>query len=204
MFLSTLLSTKLAVAVAATGLVTVGGGAAAAAYTGVLPSALQTAAHDTIGAPAPHTSSGDAPGSTDTASTDQSVPTTDTPPATTPSPVGPDATGPAAFGLCTAYKHGGLATTSVAYQALLAAATSGAAGTAGTAGTAGITGNAADTAIASYCSPYLTAKAASHPTGKPTTGPSVTHPNGKPTTGPSVTHPTGRPTSVPVGPPSTH
>jgi hypothetical protein len=193
MFLSTLLSTKLAVAVAATGLVTVGGGAAAAAYTGVLPSALQTAAHDTIGAPAPHTGSGDASGSTDTTSTDQSTPTTDTPPVATPSPVGPDATGPAKFGLCTAYLHGGLAATSVAYQSLLTAA-------GGTSAT-----SAADAAnlITSYCPP-LTGPSVTHPTGKPTTGPAVTHPTGKPATGPSVTHPTGKPATVPVGPPSTH
>jgi hypothetical protein len=195
MFLSTLLSTKLAVAVAATGLVTVGGGAAAAAYTGVLPSALQTAAHDTIGAPAPHTSSGDASGSTDATSTDQSAPTTDTPPAATPSPVGPDANGPAAFGLCTAFLHQGLAATSVAYQSLLTAA----GGTSTTSAADGVK------LITTYCSTVThPGQATSHPTGKPTTGPSVTHPTGKPTTGPSVTHPTGKPTTVPVGPPSTH
>jgi len=37
-------------------------------------------------------------------------------------PVGPDATGPAAYGLCTAFTKGGLATSSVAYQSLSAAA----------------------------------------------------------------------------------
>lgn len=44
----------------------------------------------------------------------------DSPPASTP--VGPDATGPAAFGLCNAFTHGGLNSTSTAHEALANAA----------------------------------------------------------------------------------
>jgi hypothetical protein len=40
----------------------------------------------------------------------------------TSTPVGPDATGPAAFGLCTAYTHGGLDVSSTAYASLASAA----------------------------------------------------------------------------------
>jgi len=77
--LTSLLSAKLAAAIAVAA-VTLGGGAAAAAYTGALPASMQKLAHDTIGAPAAR-------------------------PAPSGSPVGPDATGHAAFGLCTAFAH---------------------------------------------------------------------------------------------------
>jgi hypothetical protein len=43
-------------------------------------------------------------------------------PSPTATPVGPDATGPAAFGLCTAYTHGGLSASSTAYKSLVVAA----------------------------------------------------------------------------------
>lgn len=43
-------------------------------------------------------------------------------PSQTSAPAGPDAFGPAAFGLCNAFSHGGLSTTSTAYTALVQAA----------------------------------------------------------------------------------
>lgn len=173
MFLTSLVSSKVLVAVAATGLVAVGGGAAA--YAGALPTALQSAAHHSIGAPAPDGSEqepADTPEPTDSTTTDTS---TDTPSPST-SATGPDATGPAAYGLCTAYTHGGLAPTSVAYQSLVTAAGS------------------AD-GIAAYCLTIVKP-------GHPTSGPAVTHAPVPVHTGAPLTHPTGRPTTVPVGPPS--
>lgn len=192
MLLQTLLSAKAATGIAAAGLVVIGGGTAAA-YTGSLPVPLQTLAHDTIGAPAAHphaTSSEDAaPDATDTGAPGgpQSAPADPS-----ASPSGPDATGPAAFGLCTAFTHGGLATGSIAYQSLVTAA------------------GGADK-ITAYCAtiphpgpsglPSQAAGAATqHPSGPPTARPSqanTTHPTGAPTS-----HPHGRPGSVPVGPPS--
>jgi hypothetical protein len=89
------------------------GGAGAAAYANLLPVAAQRVAHDTIDAPLPEASDSPAPTATPTA-----LPTA-TP---TSIPVGPDATGPAAFGLCTAFTHGGLNVSSTAYAALVSAA----------------------------------------------------------------------------------
>jgi hypothetical protein len=74
--------------------------------------------------------------------------------------VGPDATGPAAFGLCTAFTHGGLSKASTAYTSLVKAA-----------------GSA--TGIPTYCATVVVA----HNT-TPTTVPT---PLGKPTSVP--THP---------------
>jgi hypothetical protein len=123
-FIATAVGTK--VAIAALSLVAIGGGTAvaAAAATGGFPTATQT--EDAT----------DTPSATPTDDgTESPEPTTDPTPSTTQ---GPDATGPAAFGLCTAYAHGGLNSGSVAYAALLSASTS-----------AG--------SIADYCAPILAA-----------------------------------------------
>lgn len=114
-----LLAGKLAAGAAAVTL----GATAAAAYAGALPAPLQELAHRTVRAPAagavtvvPAT-----PSPTGTAQ-----PTPSASPSPTPSPTGagqgPDATGPAVFGLCTAYRSGGLAPSSTAYRSLAAAA----------------------------------------------------------------------------------
>jgi hypothetical protein len=84
--LSTLLSAKLGATVA--GVAVALGGTAVAAYTGVLPTGVQNAAHSTVAAPAA-----------------TAKPTGTAKPSTTHEPVGPDATGPAAFGLCNAWSH---------------------------------------------------------------------------------------------------
>ncbi len=128
------------------------GGTAAAAYTGSLPADLQETAHTVIGAPAP---SDDVVTPTpDPTSTPKVTPTPE--PTATPGPVGPDATGPAAFGLCTAYTHGGLSTKSVAYGSLEKAA-----------------GGA--TNISAYCLTIVSPgqSAAHHHTPESTTGDSV-------------------------------
>ena len=91
----------------------VAGGTAVAAYADVLPSSIQQAAHDSIGAPLPGATTSVAPTEAPT-STPTATPTS--------GPVGPDATGPAAFGLCTAFTHGGLNVTSTAYASLATAA----------------------------------------------------------------------------------
>ncbi len=111
-FIATAIGTK--VAIAALSLAALGGGTAAAAAAGLLPTPAQEFAHQTLGAPSPSASETDSPEPTDAATPDPSA-----------SPVGPDATGPAAFGLCTAYTAGGLSTHSIAYGALLAASTGG-------------------------------------------------------------------------------
>jgi hypothetical protein len=124
-----LVGSKIAVGVLALSTIAIGG-TAAAAYTGSLPAPLQDTAHVLVGAPSPSPdSSSPLPVVTDTPTdnaTDEPV-ATETPeptsePTSTAAPVGPDATGPAAHGLCTAYTHGGLAPTSVAYTALVKAA----------------------------------------------------------------------------------
>jgi hypothetical protein len=103
---------KVAIGLLAGGAAVVGG-AGVAASAGLLPASIQQAAHDSIGAPLPSTSVSadptDAP-TTSPTSTPKSV------------PVGPDATGPAAYGLCTAFTHGGLNVTSTAYASLASAA----------------------------------------------------------------------------------
>lgn len=117
---------KLTIGLVALGTIALGG-TTAAAYADALPSGLQDEAHALIGAPtADPTTDPTAPptaeptdSATDTA-TPTPEPTTD--PTSTAVPVGPDASGPAAHGLCTAYEHGGLAATSVAYASLEKAA----------------------------------------------------------------------------------
>jgi len=103
-FIASAIGTK--VAIAAVALVALGGGTAAAAATGVLPTPGHTFVHN------------------DSETTDP----TDSPspdPSSSASPIGPDATGPAAFGLCTAYTAGGLSTHSIAFGALQSASTDG-------------------------------------------------------------------------------
>lgn len=184
--LSTLIGSKLALAAAA-GAVTLGG-VSAAAFTGSLPDAAQSLAHDVIGAPAAGDT--DAADSTDVAETpDQDATKTATQTATatdeptsSPSatPVGPNATGPAAFGLCTAYAAQMRAghtpdASSPAWRNLAAAA------------------GGADN-VATYCGTVTApGKSTAHPTGSPTSNPGSTH---KPTKAPA-THPTGSPTTHP-------
>lgn len=148
--LGTLLTTKLATALAA-GAVGLGG-AAAAAYTGSLPTTLQNAAHDTIGAPKAH-HNGSA------------------------TPVGPDATGHAAYGLCTAFDkvkvHGKAKEKSVAYRNLVTAA-GGADKVAAYCASVPKPGETPSTAP----SQHPTGKPSSlptHPTGKPATNPGASH-----------------------------
>ena len=107
---------KLAIGLLAGSAVVVGG-AGVAAYADLLPAGAQQVAHDSIGAPLPRTS--DSPEPTDTPTGTPTASPTSTPKAT---PVGPDATGPAAYGLCTAFTHGGLNVSSTAYASLAKAA----------------------------------------------------------------------------------
>jgi hypothetical protein len=115
------------------GIAVLAAGTGAAAYTGSLPGPLQRAAHSMVGAPADQEDSGDTPdpstaeptGDPSATSTGQLSETGSHSPSGSPTSaagVGPDATGPAAFGLCTAWSKGGLATTSVAYRNLATAA----------------------------------------------------------------------------------
>ena len=169
--LTSLLSAKLAAAVAVAA-VTLGGGAIAAAYTGALPASMQRLAHNTIGAPpAPHSAS----------------------PAPSGSPVGPDPAGHAAYGLCTAYAHlkahGSAKQKAVAFRNLAAAAGGAANVTAYCAGIAH-----PGTTPAGQPSTLPSQVPSSHPTGQPSTLPSQapsSHPTGQPTS-----HPTGQPTST--------
>jgi hypothetical protein len=162
--LSSLLSAKAAAAaaVAVVGL----GGVTTAAFANALPTAAQQFAHDTIGAPSPHTSH--SPNAHSNANGGHSG-----------TPVGPNASGAAAFGLCTAFanatQHGTAAQKAVAFSNLEKAA-----------------GGAAN--VASFCASIAhpgtsatpqTGAPASHPTGAPTS-----HPTGAPTS-----HPTGPPTN---------
>ena len=154
------------------------GGAAAAAYTGVLPAPAQRLAHNAIGAPLPKPAHSPA--------TPQASPTR-------PAAAGPDDTGPAALGLCTAYAHAKADGTGpqkgVAFRNLAAAA-----------------GGAAkiDAFCAAASHPGSTqaptpsppsGKPASHHTGKPSSRP-ASHPAGKPSVKP--THPSGKPSSAPA------
>jgi hypothetical protein len=107
-------------------------GLAAAAYADALPPALQSIAHAVIGAPPAH--SGHPPGQNSARTSGGSGPAgvagqaggvPSTAPSATPSPrpVGPStvAVSPRS-GLCTAWREGGVAADSVAYQALVKAA----------------------------------------------------------------------------------
>ena len=124
-FIATAIGTK--VAIAALSLAALGGGTAAAAAAGVLPTPAQEFAHEALGAPSPSANENETPEATEPAEATETPEATDTPTPdpTASAPTGPDATGPAAFGLCTAYTKGGLSDHSVAYRALKAAATDG-------------------------------------------------------------------------------
>lgn len=123
-FISGIAGHKLAVGLIALGTITVGG-TAAVAYADALPTGLQDAAHSLIGAPTAATTDGPVgPPSVEATDSATDVPTAARTPnlTSTEVPVGPDATGPAAHGLCTAFEHGGLASTSVAFASLVKAA----------------------------------------------------------------------------------
>lgn len=178
----TLLSLLSAKAAASAAIAVVGlGGVATAAFAGALPSSAQQFAHDTIGAPRPHTSSIGHPGNKTNAGHSGT-------------PVGPSASGPAAFGLCTAYahatQHGTAAQKAVAFRNLEKAA----------GGAANVAGFCASVAHPGASATPRGAARTSHPTGKPTshpTGKPSPHPTGKPTS-----HPTGKPSPRPTGPPN--
>lgn len=168
--LSTLLAGKVVAAAAAGGIAIAG--TAAAAYTGNLPDALQDVAHQTIGAPA----------ADDAADRSEAPATTPTGRPSTAAPVGPDASGDAAYGLCTAWDKGGLATKSVAYEALVKAA-----------------GDASK--IEAYCKTVERPGDAptGHATGAPTTP--AAKPTARPTQAPEskpTTHATGAPADAPT------
>ncbi|NEM90063.1 hypothetical protein [Galbitalea soli] len=161
------------IAVAAFAIVAAATGGTVAAYAGVLPAPLQQVAHSAIGAPSVGTSDEtpqpgdtsspepsdtpdptDTPEPTDTATpepTDTAVPT----PSPTTDAKGPDATGPAAFGLCTAYTHGGLHHPSTAHAALALA-------------------SGGETGIDAYCALVLGTVPTSTPTAVPTDTPTST------------------------------
>jgi hypothetical protein len=187
--LGTLLSSKIAAALAA-GVVGIGG-LSAAAYAGTLPDTAQSVAHDLIGAPDGHPGKGHGNGHQQSSSP-------------TSTPVGPDATDQAAYGLCTAYEnaktHGQSIDKSVAFKNLATTA-----------------GGAAK--IDAYCAkvPHPSSSLSPHPTGKPSALPSQAsgHATGKPSALPSQasghatgmpsqlpTHPAGKPSNVPTGPPT--
>lgn len=175
--LATLIGSKLAVGLITAGVVAAAG--TGAAYAGVLPAAVQHTAHDLIGAPQPQTSvqagvSAEATATATPTATPTSTPIATPTPTATPTatttvkatPTGPDATGSAAFGLCNAFGHGGLATSSTAYASLVAAAK-------------------ASANIATYCATITTQSdsaahkpvASSHsPAPVPTTTPRITLP----------------------------
>lgn len=174
--LTTLLAGKVVAAAAAGGIAIAG--TAAAAYTGNLPDALQDVAHQTIGAPAAKAADAAAERPEAPAATPTGRPATAT-------PVGPDATGAAAYGLCTAWDKGGLATKSVAYEALVKAA-------------------GEESKIEEFCATVeQPGKASDHATGAHTsrpTGSPTAHPTGAPETHPTApaTRPTGAPADVPA------
>ena len=144
-FFTALVTSKIAAGTLAAGALAVGG-TGAAAYTGVLPDAVQQSAHNLLGAPAPHVGGVSATAKAAVAGNDQTkAESTETVKAssegtadatatatatgqasTSPSPIdlptGPDATGPAAKGLCQAYTKGGLDAASTAYKSLVTAA----------------------------------------------------------------------------------
>jgi hypothetical protein len=172
-------------AAVAAGIAVLAAATGAAAYTGSLPGPLQRVAHSVVGAPADDQGSGDATDEATDEATDSATPTeSPTGSDTSHAAVGPDATGPAAFGLCTAWSKGGLATTSVSYLNLSTAA------------------GGAD-GIAAYCATIVKpGSTATHPSGSPTSHPGgspTSHPGGSPTS-----HPGGSPTSHPVGSPTSH
>lgn len=190
--LSTFLASKVAIATAVSAVAV--GGTAAAAYTGSLPSSLQEIAHETIGAP------GSGPSTPDSeVDGDHTIPAEHRSDA--PTPRGPKLDGPAAIGLCNAFEHGGLATTSTAYANLERAA-------------------GAKERIKEFCDdvrrtghhPEATESSKEHhggmgggmPSGMPSEHPSTMpggHPSDTPSSMPS-TMPSGYPSTAPGGQPS--
>jgi hypothetical protein len=114
--LASLLAGKTAAAAVAACAVATGAGA----VTGTLPHGLQQAAHDAVGAPAPDKDKPAKEHQKGKADTAKDKPRPSVSPTTTPG--GPDLSGPARRGLCNAFRHGGLAKTSVAYRSLSDAA----------------------------------------------------------------------------------
>jgi len=174
-------------AAAVAGIVVLAAATGAAAYTGSLPGPLQRAAHSVIGAPAEDDQGSDE--ATDEPTGSSTGTSTESPTATSTKTngVGPDATGPAAFGLCNAWSHGGLATTSVSYRNLAAAA------------------GGAD-GIEAYCATVIKPGGGStHGSGSPTSHPGHGSPtshkgHGSPTSHPGkADHPQGSPTTHPGG-----
>jgi hypothetical protein len=154
------------------------GGLAAAAYTDSLPRALQSFAHRTVGAPAPHVTPSSAathahsPRGYGQSSAPASTPGSPAGSASPKAPVGPDASAAAAHGLCTAWSHGGLSPHSTAYTSLAHAA-----------GTpAGIT---------TYCAGVLAPAPSATPTPRTTHPTHPAHPSHpvKPTSAATPSHP---------------
>lgn len=116
--ITTLVGSKIAAGLLA-GAVVIGGGTGAAAYANVLPTPLQEAAHDLIGAPEPEIAATEAV-SDETVSEETDSESDDS--ATAGTNVGPDVTGHAAYGLCQAFTHGGLGVSSTPYASFVIAA----------------------------------------------------------------------------------
>jgi hypothetical protein len=166
--LASFLAGKTAAAAVAACAVATGAGA----VTGTLPHGLQQAAHDAIGAPAPDK---DKPAKEHRTGKGTAKDKANPSASPTSKASGPDATGSAKDGLCTAFRHGGLNDTSVAYRSLSEAA-----------------GGPAD--IPAYCAVVETPK----PTGKPSdkaNGKPSDKPTGKPT---DQAKDNGRPTDKPA------
>lgn len=115
-FITALISSKIALGALGVAVVAAGG-TAAVAVTAHLPEASQGIVHTASATPDP-TESATVPSTETVDSTDAPTPVS----SPTSSPTGPDATGAAAFGLCTAFTHGGLAAKSTAYGSLVTAA----------------------------------------------------------------------------------
>jgi hypothetical protein len=157
--LTTLISSKIAAGVLAVGSIAVGG-TAAVACTGGFSEALQPHALSAA-SPSPSVSlvASDVAGDDAEDATSTPAPTLTPEPTLTPAPTlataplpltstaakasGPKLQGPAAHGLCTAFTHGGLSSSSVAYGALVTVA-----------------GGSAN--ISSWCAPYLVSTKAKH------------------------------------------
>lgn len=129
MSLFTVIATsKVAASALAAGALAVGG-TGAAAYAGALPTDIQQSAHELLGAPAPQVAGVSGAAEADasaeaTVEADAESGATADVDASAKSGIaaGVDAAGPAAYGLCTAFAKGGLATSSEGYASLSIAA----------------------------------------------------------------------------------
>lgn len=108
---TTLVTSKIAVGALAAATLAAGG-TAAAVYTGALPDTPQQGVHAPIGTPVPTLATAATPSATPSSSAEI--------------PVAPVVSGPEAFGLCTAFTHGGLDASSTAYASLARTANGGA------------------------------------------------------------------------------